>query len=411
MRRRRAPLPPIAAASRRRDEKPRIGFLLLARQRDPHLDAVHRPAFTACALEALGVRDAAARRHPVHFARTDRLLRAHAVAMHDLASEEVGERGKADVRMRTHVDAARDRRRKIHRSHVVEEHERADHAPLGEGKDSADFEAAEVAAPLRDRELDRAQAWRTRLMGGGRGEDRRTQSSTRFGRSRRSSHQRKALPRGRSSHARKRFWRGAGRSSAISTSSPAASSRSHDRARDEASGRAGLHDRDLGVQGRQGHAFLARIAAFGVGHERDSMLAQLVRGKRGAQGRERVARACREDRLQRADLARAVAALIQRAFGHHAKDQVGLMRNQRLGERASVVRDAHIGLRVLRVGVKLAQEVKERRARQNGIERDRKARFIPFGDMLDARFEIAGGLQQSRPSSSSASPAGVRRGR
>ena len=106
-----------------------------------------------------------------------------------------------------------------------------------------------------------------------------------------------------------------------------------------------------------------------------------------------------------------MAALIQRAFGHHAKDQVGLMRNQRLGERASVVRDAHIGLRVLRVGVKLAQEVKERRARQNGIERDRKARFIPFGDMLDARFEIAGGLQQSRPSSSSASPAGVRRGR
>ena len=101
------------------------------------------------------------------------------------------------------------------------------------------------------------------------------------------------------------------------------------------------------MQGRQGHAFLARIAAFGVGHERDSMLAQLVRGKRGAQGRERVARACREDRLQRADLARAVAALIQRAFGHHAKDQVALCVTS-ASASAPAVRDAHIGLRVLR---------------------------------------------------------------
>jgi len=35
---------------------------------------------------------------------------------------------------------------------------RADHAPLGEGQDAADLEAAEVARPPADHQLDRAAA-------------------------------------------------------------------------------------------------------------------------------------------------------------------------------------------------------------------------------------------------------------
>ena len=51
----------------------------------------------------------------------------------DLALEQIGDGGEADVRMRPHVDAARDAGREVHRPHVVEEHERADHAPLRAG--------------------------------------------------------------------------------------------------------------------------------------------------------------------------------------------------------------------------------------------------------------------------------------
>ena len=38
----------------------------------------------------------------------DRLLHADAVAMHDLAGEQVGDRGESDVRMRAHVDRLRE---------------------------------------------------------------------------------------------------------------------------------------------------------------------------------------------------------------------------------------------------------------------------------------------------------------
>ena len=58
-------------------------------------------------------------------------------------------RRQADVRMRPHVDAARNARRETHRAEMVEEDERPDHPPLGEGKHAADVESAEVAAALR----------------------------------------------------------------------------------------------------------------------------------------------------------------------------------------------------------------------------------------------------------------------
>src|SRR5688500_8915356 len=132
----------------------RIGLLDFLREGYPGLDAVHAAAFAARALEALGVRDAAAGGHPVHLARPDRLLGADAVAMHDLAVEEVGEGGQADVRMGPYVYGARQAGGKVHRPHVVEEHERPDHAALGEGQHPADLESAEVAAPLTDDDFD-----------------------------------------------------------------------------------------------------------------------------------------------------------------------------------------------------------------------------------------------------------------
>ena len=99
-----------------------------------------------CALlvgRALRMDDAAPGRHPVDVAGDDFLHRAEAVAMHDRAFEQIGDRGEADVRMRPHVEA--DAGLKRGRAHVVEEDERADqarrhgrqHAPHGQTADVA----------------------------------------------------------------------------------------------------------------------------------------------------------------------------------------------------------------------------------------------------------------------------------
>jgi len=89
---------------------------------------------------ALRMHDAAPGCHPVRRAGTDRLQAAQAVAVQDLALEEIGQRGKADVRMRAHVDAVA--RRHVDRAEFVEEDEGADHAPCGERQHASDLEAA-----------------------------------------------------------------------------------------------------------------------------------------------------------------------------------------------------------------------------------------------------------------------------
>src|SRR5258706_6236540 len=61
-----------------------IGFFVLLRQGYPRLDPIHAVTFPASPLEALRMRDPAARRHPIDFPRPDRLFGAQAVAMHDL---------------------------------------------------------------------------------------------------------------------------------------------------------------------------------------------------------------------------------------------------------------------------------------------------------------------------------------
>src|SRR3546814_7062361 len=72
--------------------EPGIRFLTFVRQRYPGLDAVHRTAVGPQLLEALGMGDTPARGHPVDLAGPDRLFGADAVAMHDLAIEQVGDR-------------------------------------------------------------------------------------------------------------------------------------------------------------------------------------------------------------------------------------------------------------------------------------------------------------------------------
>jgi hypothetical protein len=120
----------------------------------PGLNAVDAATFHAQSLEALGVGDATASGHPVDFAGMDRLQRTDAVAMHDLAVIQIRDGRQPDVRMRAHVCLAWQARHQVLRTNAVEEYVGPHHAALGERQDAADLEAAEVATPLRDDQVD-----------------------------------------------------------------------------------------------------------------------------------------------------------------------------------------------------------------------------------------------------------------
>jgi hypothetical protein len=131
----------------------RVALLVAARQRHPGLDAGEELRRLArFGGRALGVGDAAAGGHQVQRAGADGQLRAEAVAVHDLAVEQVGRGGEADVRVRADVDALADD--ELRRAHLVPEDEGADHLPPRRGKGAADLEAAEVAGAGDDDGLD-----------------------------------------------------------------------------------------------------------------------------------------------------------------------------------------------------------------------------------------------------------------
>jgi len=95
------------------------------------------------------VHDAAAGRHPVDLAGLDGHDAAQAVAVQDGALEQVADRGQPDVRVRPHVQPLA--RRELHRSELVEEHERPDGAPCGARQRAVDEEAvAEIGRAGRD---------------------------------------------------------------------------------------------------------------------------------------------------------------------------------------------------------------------------------------------------------------------
>ncbi len=125
------------------------------RQRDPALQAEHFLAVAALHVRcALGMRDAAPRRHQVHRTGLDFLDVALAVAVHDAAVKEIGDSGKPDMRMRAHVHALAGQ--KLHRAEMIEENEGADHLPLAMRQRAAHLKSvAEVAGAWHDDEFER----------------------------------------------------------------------------------------------------------------------------------------------------------------------------------------------------------------------------------------------------------------
>ena len=101
---------------------------------------------------ALGMHDAAPRRHQVDLARPDRRYRAQAVAVPHLALEQEGHRGEPDVRVRAHVDAIADQ--ELRGPHLVEEDERPDHLLLRRRQRAAHLEGAKIAGARHDHMLD-----------------------------------------------------------------------------------------------------------------------------------------------------------------------------------------------------------------------------------------------------------------
>ena len=77
------------------NERNQAPFLFLGRgQGNPALDTEQLGAVRAqVRWGALGMRDAAAGRHPIELSRPDRQHRAEGIAMHDLAGEQVGDGG------------------------------------------------------------------------------------------------------------------------------------------------------------------------------------------------------------------------------------------------------------------------------------------------------------------------------
>jgi len=101
---------------------------------------------------AFGVNDAAPRGHPVDVARNDRLMRTEAVAVHDLAREQVRDGRQVDVRVRADVHALPGRQAR--RSEVIEEHERPDRAVARRRQQPPHDEPAQIAVARRQDRFD-----------------------------------------------------------------------------------------------------------------------------------------------------------------------------------------------------------------------------------------------------------------
>jgi hypothetical protein len=96
------------------------------------------------------MRDATAGDHPVDLTGLNGLLRADAVAMHDLAVEQVRDGGQADVRMRPHIYRSRNPALEVRWPEMVKENERAHHVLLCKRQHTSYFKSAQIAAALFD---------------------------------------------------------------------------------------------------------------------------------------------------------------------------------------------------------------------------------------------------------------------
>ncbi len=136
--------------------KSRGRLLLRLRQRNPALQAKHAHGMLArFGGGTFGVDNAGARIHPVHFARPDGLYSSQAVAMDDFAFEQVGHCCQSDVGVGPHVEPASGRQHIG--AHLVQENERADHAPHPVGQGAPYFElVAQVMRQRFDYKVERA---------------------------------------------------------------------------------------------------------------------------------------------------------------------------------------------------------------------------------------------------------------
>jgi hypothetical protein len=133
----------------------KLGLALLMRQREPNpeLETVRaRTSAPHFGTRAFGMDDAASRGHPVDVARSDGLVRSQAVAMDDLAVEEIRHRREADMRVRPNIETMS--RREICGAHMIEEDERPDMTARLCGKHAAHGKAAEIARSGIDHSCD-----------------------------------------------------------------------------------------------------------------------------------------------------------------------------------------------------------------------------------------------------------------
>ncbi len=114
-----------------------------------------RPRASRLRAAPLGVHDPAPGEHPVNVAWANRLHRTEAVAVINLAVEEIGDSRELYVRMGTNVQAHPERQ--MNRSDVVEKDERSDQTPAHRRQRAAHCEAADVARPRFDDELYRVR--------------------------------------------------------------------------------------------------------------------------------------------------------------------------------------------------------------------------------------------------------------
>jgi len=130
-------------------------FLAGLRQRDPALDAENLASRRRLPLgrRAFRMDDALAGRHPIHIAGHNGLRGAKAIAVHDFAFEQIGDRCEPDMRMGPHVEPLADG--KFGWPHPVPEDERPDHLPLRRWQRAPHVEPAQIAHARQDHNVER----------------------------------------------------------------------------------------------------------------------------------------------------------------------------------------------------------------------------------------------------------------
>ncbi|QTK79420.1 hypothetical protein AT6N2_C1722 [Agrobacterium tumefaciens] len=133
--------------------KSRVDFLHMIGQGKPGLQAGHGQRMAAQVFRrAFRMHDAAPGRHQVDVAGANDKLGAETVAMLDFAVEQIGHRGKPDMRVR--LDVERLTRLQDRRPHAVKKDERADKPPLPGRQRPAHGKTANVAGARNDEVLD-----------------------------------------------------------------------------------------------------------------------------------------------------------------------------------------------------------------------------------------------------------------